>query len=83
MGTNKPKMLIIQVALRHSPFQRQEELVSLIGDLCRKHPVVRQDVESFTPTVPVEHMLTEISKAATLISKKLPWDKYGRGNQDS
>lgn len=55
----------------------------LIGDLCRKHPVVRQDVESFTPTVPVEHMLTEIGKAATLITKKLPWDKYGRGNQDS
>lgn len=64
-------------------FKRQEELVSLIGDLCRKHPVVRQDVESFTPTVPVDNMLVEISRAATLITKKLPWDKYGRGNQDS
>ena len=61
----------------------QEELVKLIGVLCRKFPEVRREVQGFSPTVPLEAMLKEIQRAAAMINKKLPWDKYGRGNGDA
>eukprot|EP00438_Fugacium_kawagutii_P021238 Skav219914 [mRNA] locus=scaffold289:60639:61966:- [translate_table: standard] len=58
----------------------QEELVQLITELCRLSPEARRAVHGFTPTVPVEAMLAEVRKAFQMISKKLPWDRYGRGN---
>ncbi|CAL1126777.1 unnamed protein product [Cladocopium goreaui] len=61
----------------------KEELVKLIGVLCRKFPEVRREVQGFSPTVPLEAMLKEIQRAAAMINKKLPWDRYGRGNGDT
>mmetsp|Transcript_37219 Transcript_37219/g.79080 ORF Transcript_37219/g.79080 Transcript_37219/m.79080 type:complete len:196 (+) Transcript_37219:84-671(+) len=61
----------------------KEELVAFVKQLCVAHPEVRDDVRAFKPTLPIEHMLVEIEKAAGQITKKLPWDRYGRGNGDT
>mmetsp|Transcript_27419 Transcript_27419/g.49644 ORF Transcript_27419/g.49644 Transcript_27419/m.49644 type:complete len:190 (+) Transcript_27419:51-620(+) len=61
----------------------KEQLVELVKGLCTKYPVVRQDVRDFSPSIPVDQMLAEIQKAANLVDKKLPYDRYGRGNNDT
>eukprot|EP00746_Dinoflagellata_sp_MGD_P013514 gnl/MRDRNA2_/MRDRNA2_129245_c0_seq1.p1 gnl/MRDRNA2_/MRDRNA2_129245_c0~~gnl/MRDRNA2_/MRDRNA2_129245_c0_seq1.p1 ORF type:complete len:178 (-),score=46.82 gnl/MRDRNA2_/MRDRNA2_129245_c0_seq1:281-739(-) len=51
--------------------------------LSKKHPGIQQDIRDFDPEVPVAKMIEEVQKAANLIEKKLPWDKYGKGNTDT
>eukprot|EP00929_Paragymnodinium_shiwhaense_P002984 TRINITY_DN103341_c0_g1_i1.p1 TRINITY_DN103341_c0_g1~~TRINITY_DN103341_c0_g1_i1.p1 ORF type:complete len:224 (-),score=46.69 TRINITY_DN103341_c0_g1_i1:153-749(-) len=61
----------------------KEELVCFIKALCTKYPAVRDDVRAFSPCLPIDQMLDEISKAAAQVARKLPYDKYGRGNHDT
>lgn len=57
--------------------------MQLITELCRLSPEARHAVHGFTPTVPVEAMLAEVRKTFQMIGKKLPWDRYGRGNGEA
>mmetsp|Transcript_67923 Transcript_67923/g.124920 ORF Transcript_67923/g.124920 Transcript_67923/m.124920 type:complete len:192 (+) Transcript_67923:103-678(+) len=61
----------------------KEDLVAFVKQLCVDHPAIRDDVRAFVPDLPVDKMLTEIKKAAGQIEKKMPWDRYGRGNRDT
>eukprot|EP00440_Ansanella_granifera_P059178 gb/GFBE01064148.1/.p1 GENE.gb/GFBE01064148.1/~~gb/GFBE01064148.1/.p1 ORF type:complete len:189 (+),score=50.20 gb/GFBE01064148.1/:1-567(+) len=71
-----PSMSSLQCATK-------DELVGFIKRLCAKHPAVRADVRDFEPCLPIDQMLSDIEKAATLVSRKLPYDRYGRGNHDT
>mmetsp|Transcript_7729 Transcript_7729/g.22870 ORF Transcript_7729/g.22870 Transcript_7729/m.22870 type:complete len:181 (+) Transcript_7729:62-604(+) len=71
-----PKMPL----LGHLRGASKEELVQLLKQLCSKHPEIRDDVRAFSPDVPVDKMLSDLSEAAAMIERQLPLDRYGPGN---